>query len=81
MTMGWHMIMEFEPSLVGCLYLDPKPQLRDDPPQQTMRDQHSDRGPRIQRWSTIGNSSGRDIDKFAEFGFTASPGDPVCARR
>ena len=27
MTMGWHMVMEFSPALVGCLISERQPQL------------------------------------------------------
>jgi flavin reductase (DIM6/NTAB) family NADH-FMN oxidoreductase RutF len=69
MTMGWHMVMEFSPSLVGCLISSGN---------------HSFELVRRSRQCVInlpttelaatvvkiGNSSGRDIDKFAEFGLT-----------
>jgi flavin reductase (DIM6/NTAB) family NADH-FMN oxidoreductase RutF len=78
MTMGWHMIMEFEPSLVSC-YI--------------WTENHSFDMIRNSRECVInvptvgigakmigiGNSSGRDIDKFAEFGLTAVPGDKIKA--
>jgi flavin reductase (DIM6/NTAB) family NADH-FMN oxidoreductase RutF len=78
MTMGWHMIMEFEPSLIGCY---------------VWTENHSFemiRGskqcviniPTVELAATvvkIGNSSGRDIDKFAEFGLSAKPGTHVGA--
>ena len=65
MTMGWHMVMGFEPSLIGCYIWD---------------ENHSFdmvRGskecviniPTVELASKvvgIGNTSGRDIDKFAE---------------
>jgi flavin reductase (DIM6/NTAB) family NADH-FMN oxidoreductase RutF len=70
MTMGWHMIMESEPSLIGC-YIWTR--------------NHSFELIRKSRQCVInlptvdiaasvvkiGNSSGRDIDKFAEFDLTA----------
>jgi flavin reductase (DIM6/NTAB) family NADH-FMN oxidoreductase RutF len=78
MTMGWHMIMEFEPSLVGC-YI--------------WTENHSFEMvckskacviniPTVEIAETvvgIGNSSGRDIDKFARFGLTAKVGSEVDA--
>lgn len=71
MTMGWHMIMEFEPSLVGC-YI--------------WRENHSFEMirrskecvinvPTVDMAKTvvaIGNTSGADIDKFATFKLTAT---------
>jgi flavin reductase (DIM6/NTAB) family NADH-FMN oxidoreductase RutF len=72
MTMGWHMIMEFEPSLIGCY---------------VWTENHSFemiRGskqcviniPTVELAATvvkIGNSSGRDIDKFADLASPQSP--------
>jgi flavin reductase (DIM6/NTAB) family NADH-FMN oxidoreductase RutF len=78
MTMGWHMIMETEPSLIGC-YI--------------WTENHSFEMIRRSRQCVInvptvdlaatvvkiGNSSGRDIDKFSEFGLTPKPGAQVRA--
>lgn len=78
MTMGWHMVMEFSPALVGCLIASGN---------------HSHdliRGSRqcvinlptvdiAETVVKIGNTSGRDIDKFAEFGLTPKPGTHVRA--
>ena len=77
-TMGWHMIMEFEPSLVGC-YI--------------WTENHSFEMIRKSRECVInvptvalapkvvgiGNTSGRDIDKFETFGLTAVEGEKVKA--
>ena len=76
MTMGWHMVMEFVPSLVGCY---------------VWSENHSfdmirkskecviniptvELTPKV---VGIGNSSGRETDKFARFGLTARPGTKV----
>lgn len=78
MTMGWHMVMEFSPSLTGC-YI--------------WTENHSFglikkskecvlNIPTVDIAETvvaIGNSSGREIDKFAEFGLTAQPAEKVKA--
>ncbi|WP_298243193.1 flavin reductase family protein [uncultured Bradyrhizobium sp.] len=78
MTMGWHMMMEFSPALVACIISSAN---------------HSFdliRGsrqcviniPTVDLATTvvkIGNSSGRDIDKFGEFGLTRKPGTHVRA--
>jgi flavin reductase (DIM6/NTAB) family NADH-FMN oxidoreductase RutF len=78
MTMGWHMIMELQPSLIGC-YI--------------WTENHSFEMIRKSRQCVvnlptveiaekvvkIGNSSGRDIDKFAEFGLSPKPGSRVRA--
>jgi flavin reductase (DIM6/NTAB) family NADH-FMN oxidoreductase RutF len=78
MTMGWHMVMGFEPSLIGCYIWD---------------ENHSFEMIRKSRECVIniptidlatkvvgiGNTSGRDIDKFQHFGLTAKQGDKVKA--
>jgi len=78
MTMGWHMVMEFEPSLIGCYIWDAN---------------HSYEMIRRSRECVIniptldlankvvaiGNSSGADIDKFAEFDLTAARAKHVAA--
>lgn len=78
MTLGWHMVLGEEPSLVGCYIWDAN---------------HSFemiRGsgecviniPTVElatRVVGIGNSSGRDLDKFAGFGLTPQPGKKVGA--
>jgi flavin reductase (DIM6/NTAB) family NADH-FMN oxidoreductase RutF len=72
MTMGWHMVMEFNPSLVGCLIAGSN---------------HSFELIRRSRECVInvptvdladevvgiGNCSGADVDKFARFRLTAQP--------
>jgi flavin reductase (DIM6/NTAB) family NADH-FMN oxidoreductase RutF len=78
MTMGWHMIMEFEPSLVGTYIWT--------------RNHSFDMARRSRecvinvptvdiatKIVDIGNSSGRDIDKFAAFGLTPMPAVEVGA--
>ena len=78
MTMGWHMIMEFEPSLVGC-YIWTENHSFDmirNSKECVINVPTADIGAKVVR---IGNSSGRNIDKFAEFGLTAVPGDKVKA--
>ncbi len=78
MTMGWHTVMEFVPSLVGCVISDAN---------------HSFEMIRRSRECVInlptrdlaakvvgiGNSSGRDTDKFARFGLTPVPATSVHA--
>jgi flavin reductase (DIM6/NTAB) family NADH-FMN oxidoreductase RutF len=78
MTMGWHTMMSFEPALIGC-YIWPE--------------NHSFEMIRRSKECVIniptvdiadkvvgvGNSSGRRVNKFAEFGLTASPADKVKA--
>lgn len=78
MTMGWHMVMEFMPSLVGCLISSAN---------------HSFELIRRSRECVInvptvdmakavvgiGNSSGRDTDKFAKFKLTAVAAEKASA--
>jgi flavin reductase (DIM6/NTAB) family NADH-FMN oxidoreductase RutF len=78
MTMGWHTVMEFSPSLVGCVISSAN---------------HSfglvrQSGECVINLPTtkltdvvakIGNSSGAEVDKFAAFGLTAEPAHQVGA--
>jgi flavin reductase (DIM6/NTAB) family NADH-FMN oxidoreductase RutF len=78
MTMGWHMIMEFSPSLIGCYIWDQN---------------HSREMVRksrecvinvptydlIRKVIAIGNSTGGEIDKFEEFSLTPQEGSNVKA--
>ena len=78
MTMGWHMIMEFEPSLVGC-YIWSENHSFDmirNSKECVINLPTVDIATKV---VSIGNSSGRDIDKFAEFGLTAIASDKVKA--
>jgi flavin reductase (DIM6/NTAB) family NADH-FMN oxidoreductase RutF len=78
MTMGWHMIMEFEPSLVGC-YIWSENHSFDmirKSKECVINVPAVDIGAKV---VGIGNSSGRDVDKFEEFELTAMPGDKVKA--
>lgn len=78
MTMGWHMIMEFEPSLIGCYIWDQN------------YSSHLIRKskecvinvPTVEIATSvvkIGNCSGRDVNKFKEFKLTPVKGDKVQA--
>lgn len=76
MTMSWHMMMEFEPPLIGCI---------------VSAGNHSFAALRRTKECVIavpsvalaeqvvgvGNCSGRDTDKFARFGLTALPAATV----
>ena len=75
MTLGWHTIMEFSPLLVGCMI---------------SAGNHSFGMSRecvinlptadmVDVVSNIGNSTGAEIDKFAEFGLTAEAAETVAA--
>jgi flavin reductase (DIM6/NTAB) family NADH-FMN oxidoreductase RutF len=78
MTMGWHMIMEFEPSLVGCYVWNANQSF-----EMIRRSRQCVINvPTVDLAATvvrIGNSSGRDIDKFAAFDLTPKPGTEVHA--
>jgi flavin reductase (DIM6/NTAB) family NADH-FMN oxidoreductase RutF len=76
MTMGWHMIMGFEPSLIGC-YIWSENHSFDmvrRSKQCVINVPTTELGAKV---VGIGNSSGRDIDKFAEFKLTAVPAAKV----
>ncbi|MCA6111892.1 flavin reductase family protein [Bradyrhizobium cenepequi] len=78
MTMGWHMIMEFQPSLIGCYVWNANHsfELIRRSRQCVINVPTAELAPTVVK---IGNSSGRDIDKFAEFGLTPRPGEQVRA--
>ena len=78
MTMGWHMIMEFEPSLIGCYIWTANHsfEMIRKSKQCVINVPTVDLAAKVVE---IGNSSGRDIDKFAEFGLTATAGKQVGA--
>ena len=70
MTMGWHMVMGEEPSLVGCFIWDQNHSF------EMIRKSRECviNVPAVHLAATvvgIGNTSGRDVDKFAQFGLTA----------
>ncbi len=78
MTLGWQTVMEFTPSLVGCLIsagnhsfglIRRSGECVINLPTTELTDQVVG----------IGNSSGADIDKFARFGLTAEPAQKVRA--
>ena len=78
MTMGWHMVMEFSPSLIGCLISSGNHSHR------MIRDS----GECVINLPTtrltsevigIGNTSGSDVDKFEGFGLTAVKAQTVDA--
>lgn len=78
MTMGWHMVTDFSPSLVTCLISAGNHSF------DLVR--HSKQCviniPTIDIAKTvvkIGNCSGRSVDKFSEFGLTPQPGTHVRA--
>jgi flavin reductase (DIM6/NTAB) family NADH-FMN oxidoreductase RutF len=78
MTMGWHMIMEFEPSMIGCYIWTANHsfELIRSSKQCVINVPTADLAAKV---VGIGNSSGRDIDKFTKFGLTAAAGKEVNA--
>ncbi|MBB5861501.1 flavin reductase family protein [Xanthomonas arboricola] len=78
MTMGWHMVLEFSPSLIACCIA---------PGNHSFELVRRSRQcvinlPTAELLDTvigIGNSSGAQIDKFDHFGLTAVPGQRVAA--
>jgi flavin reductase (DIM6/NTAB) family NADH-FMN oxidoreductase RutF len=78
MTMGWHLIMEFSPSLFGCVIAAGNHSF------EMIRESRECvvNLPTTQLTDTvvkIGNTSGADIDKFAEFGLTPLDAEGVNA--
>jgi flavin reductase (DIM6/NTAB) family NADH-FMN oxidoreductase RutF len=78
MTMGWHTVMEFTPSLVGCVIASGNHSF------ELIRRS----GECVINLPTtaltdtvvgIGNCSGAEVDKFAKFGLTAEPARKVAA--
>jgi len=78
MTMGWHMVLEFSPSLVGCLISSGN----------HSHEMIRSSGECVINLPTtaltdevigIGNSSGAAVDKFAKFGLTAEKAEEVDA--
>jgi flavin reductase (DIM6/NTAB) family NADH-FMN oxidoreductase RutF len=78
MTMGWHMVMEFVPSLVGCLISSGNHSY-----ELVRRSKECVINiPTVKLASTvakIGNCSGANVDKFAKFKLTAVPAAQVQA--
>ena len=78
MTMGWHMIMMDEPSLVGCFIWDQNYSRelvqRSKECVINVPENHL-----VEAVVGIGNSHGSDVDKFEEFGLTAAKAAKVDA--
>ncbi len=76
MTMSWHMMVEFEPPLVACVVSNANYSFR--ALKTTGECVIAIPAARLARKVVqVGNSSGRDIDKFAAFGLTPVPGKRV----
>ncbi|XYH99525.1 flavin reductase family protein [Sorangium sp. So ce1128] len=78
MTMGWHTVMEFTPSLVGCMISSGNHsfELIRRSKECVINVPTVDLAETVVR---IGNCSGRDTDKLAAFGLTPVPGAMVGA--
>jgi flavin reductase (DIM6/NTAB) family NADH-FMN oxidoreductase RutF len=78
MTMGWHMVMEFSPALVGCLISGGNHSfdLIRNSKQCVINIPTVDIADKVVK---IGNCSGSQIDKFSEFSLTPKPGTHVRA--
>lgn len=78
MTMGWHMVMEFTPSLVGCLISSSNHSY-----ELISRSKECVINvPTVELARTVvkvGNCSGVEVDKFAKFKLTAVAADKVKA--
>ncbi len=78
MTMGWHMVMGFEPSLIGCYVWNENYSFN-------LIKKSKEcviNIPTVEIATTvveIGNCSGRDINKFRQFNLTSLPGEKVKA--
>nr|WP_242444437.1 flavin reductase family protein [Advenella sp. S44] len=79
MTMGWHCVLEFGPSLFGCMISSGNHSF----------DMIRKSGECVINVPTtaltdivcrVGNCTGSEVDKFSEFGLTGNPGQAVSAR-
>lgn len=78
MTMGWHTVMEFSPSLVGCVIASANHSFG------LIRQSREcvinlPTAALVDVVAKIGNSTGAEIDKFDAFGLTAEPAQQVGA--
>lgn len=78
MTMGWHLVMEFTPALVGCVIAGSNHSF------EMIRRSRAcviniPAASLVDKVVAIGNCSGAAIDKFTEFGLTAAPATRVDA--
>lgn len=78
MTMGWHMIMETEPSLIGCYIWTRNHSHRmiKSSKECVINIPTVDLATKVVK---IGNCSGRDVDKFSAFQLTPEKGKKVSA--
>ncbi|MEW6765486.1 MAG: flavin reductase family protein [Pseudomonadota bacterium] len=76
MPMTWHLMMEFEPPLVGCVISEANHSFA------AVRETgecvlNVPTAELADKVVACGNASGRDVDKFKTFGLSASPADMV----
>jgi len=78
MTMGWHMVMEFVPSLVGCLISSGNHSYRlvSQAKECVINIPTVELAPIVAK---IGNCSGAEVDKFKKFKLTAVDAEQVSA--
>jgi flavin reductase (DIM6/NTAB) family NADH-FMN oxidoreductase RutF len=78
MTMGWHTVMEFTPSLVGCIISEQNHsfELIRKSRECVINIPTTDMAKKV---VGIGNCSGRDVDKFSKFKLTAIRAEKVGA--
>lgn len=78
MTLGWHTVLEFSPSLVGCMIWSGNHSF-----EMIRRSKECAINiPAVALAKTvvdIGNCSGADTDKFAKFGLTAAKAEKIAA--
>ena len=78
MTMGWHMVLGFEPSLIGCYIWDQNHSF-----ELIRKSRECVINIRSYNLATkvvgIGNTSGRDVEKFQRFDLTAGQSEKVKA--
>lgn len=76
MTMGWHTVMEFQPSLVGCVISSANHSF-----EMIRKSKECVINVPTENLAAkvvgIGNTSGRNVDKFAKFALTAAPATKV----
>jgi flavin reductase (DIM6/NTAB) family NADH-FMN oxidoreductase RutF len=78
MTMGWHAVIEFTPSLVGCVIAESNVSF------EMIRKSREcvinvPTADLVDQMVGIGNCSGDEVDKFKRFGLTPTPGVKVNA--
>ena len=78
MTMGWHTVMEFTPSLVGCVIAESNHSYRlvSGARECVINVPTAQLAPAV---AAIGNCSGAEVDKFARFKLTAASAERVKA--